>query len=402
MDYTQPQAYMDEGRMSPKSLRRLGIPLIVAASLFAVAWAEEVKLNPDHPDRYTVQKGDTLWDIATKFLSTPWHWPKVWRVNDQIKNPHLIYPGDVIVLRWVDGKPELSVLPTEKPAEQPAAVAGGQAPTESVAEPIVGEAPPPVAAEETVAPPPVAGMKTVKLSPSVRGEPIASAIPTIPPSAIKPFLVHPMAISEKELDQAGYVTVGLDKRIALGNQSEFYARGIKAEDEYYNIFRKGKAIRHPDTKELLAWEAIHLGEARLLESGDPSKLIVTSVVQEIQPTDRLMPMRKAPSNPYYQPRPPRNDVKGYVVTAHNAVAEVGPYSVVGISLGAREGIEDGNVLRVLRHEGKHTDPVTRESYKLPDEQSALVMVFRTYEKMSYVLVMTATQPVHMLDTVDNP
>jgi LysM repeat protein len=352
--------------------------------------AEEVQLKPDHPERYTVQKGDTLWDIASRFLRSPWHWPKIWRINEQVRNPHLIYPGDVIVLRWVDGKPVLTMLPTEKP---PVAAEPG---------PVVGEAPPPVTAEETTAAPPVAGMKTVKLQPRAHSEPIDSAIPTIPPSAIAPFLAQPLAVGEKELERAGYITVGLDDRIALGDQSEFYARGVKGGEEFFHVFRPGKAIRHPDTGELLAYEAIHLGEARLLEPGDPAKLVVTNAVQEILPADRLLVAARKPGLPYYQPRAPRSDVKGHVVTAMNAVAEVGPLAVVGVSLGKREGIEEGNVLRVLRHVGSHRDPVTRESYKLPDEQSALLLVFRTFDKMSYALVMTGTRPVHMLDAVTNP
>ena len=192
-------------------------------------------------------------------------------------------------------------------------------------------------------------------------------------------------------------------RIALGNGSQFYARKLKDDDpEYYQIVRLGNPIRHPDTGELLAYEAVYLGNAHRLEIGDPSKLVVTEAKQEIVPTDRLVEAPKQVSLPYYYPRAPKTQVEGRIVSALNAVAEIGPLTVVGITLGTREGIEEGHVLRVMRHAGKHKDPVTRERYKLPDEESALVMVFRTYEKMSYALVMTATQPVHMLDAVITP
>ena len=247
------------------------------------------------------------------------------------------------------------------------------------------------------------GERTVKLQPQVHSETLDAAIPTIPPNAILPFLTRPLAVGENELEEAGYITTGLDDRIALGNGSQFYARRLKDEGpEYYQIVRPGKPIRHPDTGELLAYEAVYLGNAHRLETGDPSKLVVTEVKQEIIPTDRLVEAPSKVSLPYYYPRAPKTQVAGRIVSALNAVDEIGPLTVVGISLGTREGMEEGNVLRVMRHAGMQKDPVTRQRYQLPDEQSALVMVFRTYEKMSYALVMTATQPVHMLDAVVTP
>ena len=212
-----------------------------------------------------------------------------------------------------------------------------------------------------------------------------------------------MAVDEGELSEAGYITIGLDDRIALGDQSEFYARGLEDDDhEYYQIFRQGEAIRDPETGELLAFEAIYLGDAQRLDTGDPSKLVVTRVKQEIVPTDRLLATEKNPVLPYYYPRPPETEIRGQIVSALNAVAEVGPFTVVAINRGRREGIEEGHVLRVLRHVGERRDPVTRDEYQLPDEQSGIIMVFRTYDKMSYALVMSATQPVHIHDMVVTP
>jgi nucleoid-associated protein YgaU len=358
---------------------RWGLILTTVAMLTALpVGAETVKLKPDHPERYTVVKGDTLWDIARRFLQSPWHWPKVWKINQSIKNPHLIYPGDVILLTWVDGKPELSLLRSEKG--------------------VLSELPP----EAPGAPPVIQDGRTVKLKPRVHVEPLEAAIPTIPPSAIMPFLSQPMAVGEDELDKAGYITIGLDNRIALGDQSEFYARGLKDDTEYYHIFRPGKAIRHPDSGDVLAYEAVYLGDARKLESGDPTKLVVTSVKQEILPTDRLLAAPRRPASPYYYPHPPSTKVSGRVVYALNAVSEIGPYTIVGVSLGKRDGMEEGHVLRVLRHVGEHRDPVTRDDYMLPDEETALLMVFRTYDKMSYALVMSATRPVYMHDAVSTP
>jgi hypothetical protein len=369
--------------MSPKPLlgTRFFHLIIVALLLTASAYvrADVVQLKPDHPERYTVVKGDTLWDISTRFLKSPWHWPRIWKINEQIRNPHLIYPGDVIVLTWVDGQPVLSV--ERKGSGLPSL-------PETAAEPVV---------ERRV------DDRTVKLTPQTRSEPLEAAIPTIPPNAIAPFLTKPLAVDQDVLEQAGYITTGLDDRIALGDTSQFYARGLSDEaEEHYQIFRPGNPIRHPDTGELLAYEAMYLGDAKLLEPGDPSKLVVTSVKQEIIPTDRLLAAPKKAALPYYYPHPPKTRVEGRIVSALNAVGEIGPQAVVGISLGTREGIEEGSVLRVMRHVGTHKDPLTRERYNLPDEESGLVMIFRTYEKISYGLIMTATRPMRLMDTVITP
>jgi hypothetical protein len=364
----------------------LGVLLIAPAR---VAHADEVQLKADHPERYTVQKGDTLWDIASRFLNSPWLWAKVWKGNEQIKNPHLIYPGDVIVMRWVDGKPELSVLRNEKLPLSEAPTEPGSTVAETPDEPL-----PPLSTGSTG--------RTEKLKPGIHGELLSAAIPTIPPDAIMPFLTFPLAVGEKELTNAGYVTIGLDDRIALGDQSEFYARDVKGDDDYFYIFRPGRPIRHPETKELLGYEAIYLGDAKRLESGDPAKMIVTRVKQEILPTDRLL---AAPSHvplPYYYPSAPPKEVNGRIASALDAVAEIGTYGIVAITLGKREGIQEGHVLRVMRHVGTRRDPVKGGNYKIPDEESGLVMVFRVYEKLSYALVMRATRPVHVLDAVVTP
>lgn len=373
--------------MRAPSFRHFRNALIILFGLLPVlAFADEIQVKPDHPERYTVVKGDTLWTIAARFLQTPWHWPRIWKVNQGIKNPHLIYPGDVIVFRYVDGKPEITVLRNEKlPVE-------GQAAPKTVVDNTSGP---------EVIPPPTGN--TEKLSPKTYSEPLERAVPTISPEAIAPFLTQPLLVGEQELEQAGYVTVGMDNRIALGNGSQFYARGLRdANAEYFHIFRKGAALKNPETGEILAYEAMYLGDARRLEAGDPSKMVVTAVKQEILPTDRLLAAPSRAALPYYFPRSPGRQVRGHIVSALNAVAEVGPYNVVAVSLGQRDGMEEGHVLRVLRHEGKHTDPVTRERYQLPDEESALLLIFRTFEKASYALVMNATRPIYINDTVTTP
>lgn len=374
--------------MPVKNLLSIGAVLALLA-IAAPAYADTVALTPDHPDRYVVQKGDTLWDISKRFLKDPWRWASVWTINEQVKNPHLIYPGDVILLTYVDGKPQLSVAREEKVVPAPAGVEGlTVTPTTAIEEP-AGETP--------------TGMNVVKLRPKAHIESIASAIPTISPEAIVPFLTEPLAVGRSELGQAGYVTIGLDDRRALGDGSQFYARGLKnSGTEYYQIFRQGAPLKHPDTGETLAYEALFLGDARLLESGDPAKLVVTRVKQEILPTDRLLQTPEKAALPYYFPRAPEKNVDGRILAAVNGLREFGPNTIVAISLGKREGMEEGHVLRIMRHVGLSKDPVTNRMYKLPDEETGLLMIFRVFDKVSYALIMNATRPVHIHDALRTP
>jgi len=370
----------------PRRFLRVLIITLIGLHAGLVA-ADDVQLRPDRPERYTVVRGDTLWDIAARFLQSPWHWPRVWKINEAIKNPHLIYPGDVIVLRYVDGEPALTLLRSEKlsPGEASGAsrVADSSAGSASAAAPSAGGA--------------------AKLLPRVHSEPIEQAIPTITPDAIAPFLTEPRVVDEDELEDAGYVTVGLDNRIALGTHSEFYARGLDdSEAEYFQIFRPGGALKHPETGEVLAYEAVYLGDAQLIAKGDPAKLVVTSAKQEILPADRLLAAPRNAVLPYYFPRAPEKAVRGYIIAALNSVAEIGTHTVVTISLGARDGIEEGHVLRVMYRQGKHRDPVTRGRYELPEEEAGLLLVFRTFDKVAYGIILNATRPINLLDSVVTP
>jgi LysM domain len=376
--------------MPVKNLLSIGAVLVLV--LFAHAapvCADTVALTPDHPDRYVVQKGDTLWDISKRFLKDPWRWASVWTINEQVKNPHLIYPGDIILLTYVDGKPQLSVAREEQPVAPDGAEALPVTPTTAIEEP-AGETP--------------SGMKVVKLRPKAHVDSIESAIPTISPEAIVPFLTEPLVVGPSELDRAGYVTIGLDDRRALGDGSQFYARGLKKNSsvEYYQVFRQGKRLKHPDTGETLAYEAQYLGDAKTLEPGDPTKLVVTRVKQEILPTDRLLAAPESAALPYYFPRAPEKNVKGRILAAVNGLREFGPTTIVVISLGKREGMQEGHVLRILRHVGVSKDPVTKRMYKMPDEETGLLMVFRVFDKVSYALIMDANRPVHIYDALRTP
>jgi hypothetical protein len=387
--------------MPVKNLFSFGVVLALFA-LTAPAYADTVALNADHPDRYVVQKGDTLWDISTRFLKDPWRWASVWTINDQIKNPHLIYPGDVILLTYVDGKPQLSVQREEKFVPAPAAAPAPADVPQAEVEPFAT-----TAIEEPAGETP-SGMKVVKLRPKAHVESIASAIPTISPDVIVPFLTEPLVVGKSELDNAGYVTTGLQGRVALGDSlgdgSEFYARGLKPNNgaEFYQVFRNGGPLKHPETGEILGYQAVHLGDAKVLVHGDPSKLVITKIRQEILPTDRLLVAPEKVALPYYYPRAPDNNVKGYIVGGTKALREFGPTAIVAISLGKREGMQEGNVLRILRHVGQGKDPVTHRLYKIPDEETGLLMVFRVFDKVSYAMIMDANEPIHLNDVVRTP
>ncbi|MDH3466886.1 MAG: LysM peptidoglycan-binding domain-containing protein [Gammaproteobacteria bacterium] len=337
---------------------------VISVGALAIALAgivhSQVELNPASPDRYTVQKGDTLWDIAGQFLTHPWRWPAIWKQNDQIENPHLIYPGDVLVMTYVDGDPQLKLLRRET-------------------------------------------LGTVKLSPAVYSDPIDDAIPTIPPSAIQAFLTAPLVVDEGELDDAGHVVVGVEDNVALGKYQQLYARGLTDSDhEYYKLFRPGRPFVHPDTQENLGLEAIALGDARIARFGEISKLDIVESREEIGPGDRVLEAERDIGLPHYFPHAPENDVRGYILRSHRGVAEVGAHSVVAISLGEREGIEDGHVLRIMRTGKLRKDPVDGKMYQLPNEESGLLMVFRTFEKVSYGLILNSSRQVHILDVVQTP
>jgi hypothetical protein len=367
---------------------------IPESSPHVVKTGDQLALKPDYPERYTVVEGDTLWDISSRFLKSPWNWPKIWKINEQVANPHLIYPGDVILMRWVDGKPQLTVLRTEKPERKPMDL------PEQVEERVV-----PIPKPDLDKPRVTVGNRE-RLQPKVRSHSRQEAIPTISPSVIGPWLTRPLVVGRTELERAGYITIGRDDRRAMGSNDEFYARGLSKGEEYYYIFRKGRKIRSPGSRRILGFEAVYLGEARLLDFNrgrrTASKMLITNAVKEILPTDRLWPMKKAPPLPYYQPRSPEKKVKGSIVLGHDGATQMGAMSVAVIDLGERDGLEQGHVLRIWRHVGKDTDPITRRRYNIPDEETGLMIIFRTFRRTAYGLIMKADRPIHIHDVVRTP
>ncbi len=336
------------------------LTLIIAALLAGAAVASSVALRPNHPQRYVVVKGDTLWDIAAKFLKNPWQWPNIWYVNPQIKNPHLIYPGDTLTLVWVDGKPQIRVK---------------------------------------------RGRPTVKLSPRARPIPLDKAIPTIPLSAIGPFLNRTRIVSKEELARAPYIVSNADHRVIAGANDRIYVRGIKRPQGQYAVVRQGSAYIDPVTKEVLGYEATYVGTASLQRPGDPATLRLLDTTRETLMGDRLLESTGKEFNPTFLPHAPKRKVNGQIISVLDGVSQIGQHQVVVINRGRREGMQVGHVLAVYQKGEVIADQVTpdrKDTVKLPDERAGLIMVFRTFDKVSYALVMRATRAMHVLDYVRNP
>ena len=320
--------------------------------------AEKIALNPNHPDRYVVVKGDTLWDISAHFLRDPWFWPNIWQANPQIENPHLIYPGDVIRLVYVDGKPHLVVD---------------------------------------------RGRPLVKMSPQGRISSLQKAIPTISLDIIHPFLTKPRIVDKDELDNAAYMIQSDEEHLIAATGNRIYVRGIKNESvQRYVVARKGATYMDPKTNEVLGYEATYVGDAALQIHGDPSTLKLLKSNREVLIGDRLLPAGDETQAAFFHPNSPKEQIEGQILAVIGGVNQIGTHQVVVINRGSREGLVAGNVLAIYQTGSTINDRISNKTIKLPDEKAGLMMVFRTFEKLSYALVMRANRNMHVLDTVRNP
>jgi nucleoid-associated protein YgaU len=357
-------------------------------------------LKQDAPDRYVVVPGDTLWGISGRYTDSPWRWPELWGLNkDEIRNPHLIYPGYVILLDRARGRLTIGApgapgtSPDTTPGTAPGTAPGG------------APAPAPTATAPTTPP----GM--VRLSPRVRGEALArEVIPSIPSAAIEPFLTRPLVVEPDGLDKAPTIVATQTDRVIVAEGNSAYVRGLgNAKDGSWFVYRRGKALVDPDTNETLAYEAIYLGTAQLKRAGDPATVVLTSAVQEIEPGDKLVAATAhQPLN--YAPHAPSVFIKGRVMSIYGGlgyVGEAGPMSIITINRGRADGIEIGHVLALYNLGGTVTDWEKGKGYEqskiqLPDERAGLTFVFRVFERVSYALIMNITRPVSPLDVVQTP
>ncbi len=331
----------------------------------AYARAEAVDLNPAHPDRYTVVSGDTLWDIAGRFLNRPWQWPEIWRGNPEIRDPDLIYPGDVLVLGYVDGAPRLSL---EAPYE--------------------------------------ATPYEARLSPRIRATPLSQAIPAIPMNAVRQFLSRPQVVGPNELANAPYIVAFAGEHIVGGYGNQILVRSIgEGAPNAYTMARGGTPYKDAETGEILGYEAIYIGDAHLEQAGDPATLFIDRTEQEARIGDRLLPFLQEQIRLSFQPHAPKGMIRGHIIGVLKGVTQIGQYSIVAIDRGTANGIEVGHVLQILQGGGTIRDIVgsrAGETLAAPEQKAGLAMVFRPYERVSYALVMHANRALHVLDAVQTP
>lgn len=405
-------------------MRKAIISLILLATLLLPAIAGEAPapaLRDDAPDRYVVVPGDTLWGISGRFLQDPWRWPSLWRMNqEQLRNPHRIFPGDVLVLDRDAG-----VLRLADPSADADAAARAR-------RGVPGE----LAADQRG--------PAVKLAPRVRTEALKDPVPTIAPSAIEPFLSRPLIVGQTELDGAARIMATEENRISIGAGSVAYAQGLVDQDRsnIWQVFRRGDPLVDPDSNEILGYLAIYLGEARVVKFGEPSTIAITRSTQEITVGDRLLPASKEIPTFSYVPRAPWRPVRGRIVSTYGSLGETGALGIVALSKGSNDGLEVGHVLAIHRSQSTQTyelrtsplygrtgitgsdsprayyteeltprdaplysrgQRITEEDIaKLPDERYGLVMVFRTFDRASFGLVMQSSRPVAINDVVTDP
>lgn len=326
-------------------------------------------MNPNAPDSYVVKRGDTLWGIAKVFLRDPWFWPEIWQVNPQIQNPHLIYPGDTLRLVYIEGRPTIMLQRGDE----------------------------------------------ARVEPRVRSQPLEGSITTIPYEVVAAFMSKPMVLTREQIRGAPYVLATRDMHVAIADGDTLYARGFSAPVElgtHYNVVRVGDPLRDPDDNRIVGYDGIFTGAGHVTRGGDPATLIMTESARETEPGDKLFPGGiDVPLD--FIPSAPKTTINGRIIAVNNGVTVIGQYEVVVINRGARDGLVQGNVLAVYISGGQVHDTDNRgflgsmsrlgaRKVRLPDERSGTFMVFKTFDHLSYGLIMEATDIIRVADRVENP
>jgi len=325
-------------------------------------------LAPGAPDSYVVKRGDTLWGISKMFLRDPWYWPEIWHVNPQIQNPHLIYPGDTLRLVYIDGQPHVTL---ER---------GG----------------------------------AVRVQPRVRSQPLEDAIRSIPYEIVAAFMSKPSVISAEDFKKAPYVLAAKDKHVVMAEGNTIYARGFHDPVEvgsHYNIVRLGAKLHDPDGGDVLGYDGVFTAAGKVTRGGDPASLLLTESGRETLAGDRLFSGNvDVPLD--FVPSAPKVKVNGQIISVHDGVEMIGQYQVVVINRGARHGLAPGNVLGIYRlgevvpdrekNALVHNLTVFAKNVQLPEERTGTFMVFKTFDRISYGLVMEAKGTIKVLDKIENP
>lgn len=342
------------------TMLRIISALLLAATTATATADDGPPLVSNPPERHIVVPGDTLWGISGKFLQQPWRWPEIWRLNkEQVANPHRIYPGDVVVLDLSQGSPQLKLAKPLTPA---------------------------------------------RLQPQVYSEPVRSSIPSIPTNVIEPFISRPLIVEAGDLDKVPRILAAEESRVLIGAGDLAFVKGMQQDDiEKWQIFRPGKPLKDPENGQVIAHEAFFLGDARLIQAGDPAVVKVVRAKEEITRGDRLVP---SPPQTIitYAPHRPDNEIAARVMSIYGGLNEAAAGSVISLNRGSRDGLEIGHVLALFRkrNAADHDQDGRRTSTALPEQRYALVFVFRVFERVAYALVMESSRPVIVGDAARNP
>jgi hypothetical protein len=364
---------------------------LICILLPILSYADEIVVRENAPDRYVVVKGDTLWDISNKFFKDPWKWPQIWGLNkDTIKDPHWIYPGNLIVLDPATKTLHFGELP--KALETAAGEAALVPDLPPSAESVAGTVPADTLASDS---------KIQKLHPKIRvadGE--HGAIASIPGSVIGPFLSKPLVIENDAIEGAPTLIGSIEQRALLSFGDTAFAVDIPGDKgQLWQLYRPGKAFKDPDTDEILGYEAIYLGDASVQKFDKVSTLKITKSVLDIQIGDNFIQSSIGLSNSYI-PRSPSSKIRAKVISMYGGVDQGGQNSIITLNKGKRDGLENGHVLALYKE--SEASKYKGEKYTLPALRYGLVFVFRTFDKVSYALVMQVQRTVQLLDSVETP
>lgn len=370
--------------MNKKLLGLVGVCLL-ATSIHADDSAKKAPtIRDDAPDRYTVVKGDTLWGISGKFLQDPWLWPEIWQANKQIYNPHLIFPGDVVILCQLKDRKVVAV-------DQ----GGG---CSEVTNRIANNGPLPTAVEQSDG--------TIKLRPQIREKPLQLAIPTIPLQDIQAYLNGSRVVSKEELDRAPYMIAGIDKRLIAGAGDTIFVRNanrILSPETGYSVYRAGVRYLDPDTGESLGYEAEEIGTGVIDQiEGEAASYKVKSTTQEMRVGDKLLEQLGEQITPNFYPSNPESVKPGKIIRVFGSIGSAALNSVVVFSRGELDGVKLGHTFAIKQKRNDIMDMTKLERIKLPNEAIGLALVFRTFGRVSYALVLQASKPVKLGDEMVAP
>jgi hypothetical protein len=359
---------------TPVGDERTAMEAAIDAGPAAVAGPAEapsggLAMNPNAPDSYVVKRGDTLWGIAKVFLRDPWFWPEIWQVNPHIQNPHLIYPGDTLRLVYIEGKPTIMLQR--------------------------GDA--------------------ARVEPRIRSQPTVGPVTTIPYEAVAAFMSKPSVLAQEQIKHAPYVLSTRDDHVVMADGDTLYARGFSDPVQlgtHYNVVRVGDALRDPDDNRIVGYDGVFTGAGHVTRTGDPVTLVMTESARETEAGDKLfaggvdVPLDFVPSAPKIK-------TSGRIMAVSNGVTIIGQYEVVVINRGATDGLAPGNVLAVYTAGDLVADTANKgflngmsrlvsKKVRLPDERCGTFMVFKTFDHLSYGLIMEATNVIRVADRVENP